>query len=260
MAGRRDALVIGGLQGALVACALALWETAARRGWLPGDLVSRPTEVGRVLGQWVTSGFLWPQLAATLEATVAGLAVGVALGVGSGLLAVLVPGAGALLEPLMTTLNATPRVVFYPILALWLGLGIASKVALVVTIVSVLSFFTTVAAVRAVDRTLVAQVRILGASPWAMLRHLYLPATWAWTVASLRTGVGLAFVGAVVGEYMGSLRGIGHIIIEAQHLFHPAQVMAGLALTLAFAAAIDAGLGRLAGRWLAWQREDLHGA
>jgi NitT/TauT family transport system permease protein len=260
VAGTRETLVVGSLQGALVAGALALWELGARRGWFPQDLVSRPAEVGRVLGQWIISGFLWPHLAATLEATVAGLAVGVVLGVGGGLLAALVPGVGTFLEPLMSTLNATPRVVFYPILALWLGLGIASKVALVVTIVSVLNFFTTVAAVRTVDRTLVAQVLILGASPGAMLRHLYLPATWAWTAASLRTSVGLAFVGAVVGEYMGALRGIGHVIIEAQHLFHPAQVMAGLALTLALAGAIDAGLGRLAGRWLAWQREDLHGA
>lgn len=241
-------------QGALIAGALVGWEVGVRQGWLSAEFVSRPTAVGAVIVEWVRTGFLWPHMTATLQAALAGLVLGLLLGATLGFLAVFVPAIGEMIEPAMSTLNAIPRVVFYPLLILWLGLGMASKVGLVVSIVAFVGYFTTVGAVREVDRLLLAQVRILGASPAAMLRHLYLPATLAWMVTSLRTSVGLAFIGAILGEYMGSMRGIGNIIMGAQNLFQTPQVMAGLTLTLVMAGAVDSVLARLEGRWSAWRR------
>ncbi|MDR7428161.1 MAG: ABC transporter permease [Armatimonadota bacterium] len=241
-------------QAAIVGGLLVGWEVGVRRGWLSAEFLSRPTAVGAVLVEWIRSGFLWPHLAATLQAAIAGLALGLVLGAALGFLAMFVPAVGEMIEPAMSTLNAVPRVVFYPLLVLWLGLGMASKVGLVVTIVAFVGYFTTVGAVREVDRLLLAQVRILGASPGATLRHLYLPATLAWMVTSLRTSVGLAFIGAILGEYLGSMRGMGNIIMGAQNLFQTPQVMAGLVLTLGLAGAVDTILAHLEGRWSAWRR------
>lgn len=241
-------------QAALVVGALIGWEAGVRQGWLSAEFVSRPSAVGAVIAEWVRGGFLWPHLAATVQAAMVGLVLGLAVGGTLGFLVMFVPAVGEVIEPAMSTLNAVPRIVFYPLLMLWLGLGMASKVGLVVTIVAFVGYFTTVGAVREVDRLLLAQVRILGASPAAMFRHLYLPATLAWMVTSLRMSVGLALIGAILGEYMGSMRGIGNVIMGAQNLFQTPQVMAGLTLTLALAATADSILAYLERRWSAWRR------
>jgi len=242
------------LQAVLVIGTLTAWECAVRGGWLPDAQVSSPTDIVAVIWRWMSSGFLWPHLGATVQSMLLGLVLGLAAGAALGFLVIFVPLVGDVVEPAMGTLNAVPRIVFYPLLALWLGLGIPSKVALVVTIVLFVGFFNTLGAMREVDRMLVAQVRLLGASPGAMLRHLYLPAALWWIVVSLRTSVGLAFVGTILGEYMGSLRGVGNVIMGAQNLFHTSEVMAGLVLTVVLAGLIDAVLSHLDARWSVWRR------
>lgn len=254
----RQRLTAAAGQAGVVAVALAAWEGGVRAGWLSEEFLSRPTAVGAELWRWVTSGFLWPHLGATLGAAMLGLGLGLGLGVLAGLLLALVPVLGELVEPALATLNAMPRIVFYPVLALWLGLGIASKVALVVTLVFFVGLVNTLGAVREVDRALVAQVRVLGASPAAMLRHLYVPAALVWIAAGLRTSLGFAFVGAILGEYMASMRGLGNVIIGAQNLFQTSRVMAGLVVAVTLAGLLDAALAHLDARWSVWRQEPRH--
>lgn len=255
MTGRRSPTApVAAAQLALVAVTVLVWELGVRAGRLPAELLSSPSVIAQVIWRWVATGFLWPHLWATLQAMILGLVGGLVLGAVLAFLVMFVPAIGELLEPAMGTLNAVPRVVFYPLLALWLGLGIPSKAALAATIVLFVGFFNTLGAVREIDRQLVAQVRVLGASPWAMLRHLYLPAALVWIVASLRTSIGLAFIGTILGEYMGSMRGIGNVIMGAQNLFQPDGVMAGLLITLMLAGLLDAIFQRLDTRWSAWRR------
>ncbi|MDR7555871.1 MAG: ABC transporter permease subunit [Armatimonadota bacterium] len=251
----RGRLATAAGQAGALALVLIAWEGGVRAGWLSEEFVSRPVLVGAELWRWVTSGFLWPHLGATLAAALVGLALGLGAGVVVGLALALVPVLGELVEPALATLNAAPRIVFYPLLALWLGLGVASKVALVVTLVFFVGVFNTLGAVREVDRTLVAQVRVLGASPAAMLRHLYLPAALVWIAAGLRTSLGFAFVGAILGEYMASMRGLGNVIIGAQNLFQTSRVMAGLVVAVTLAGLLDAALARLDARWSVWRQE-----
>ncbi|MDR7482377.1 MAG: ABC transporter permease [Armatimonadota bacterium] len=252
---RRDGLATVGLQGAVIAAGLAIWEGAVRAGRLSEEFTSRPSAVATEIWRWVATGELWPHLGATVGAALAGLVVGLALGAAVGLLLALAPPLASLCEPALATLNATPRIVFYPLLALWLGLGVASKVALVVTIVLFVGLFNTLGAVREIDRTLVAQVRLLGASPAAMLRHVYLPAALVWIAAGLRTSLGFAFVGTILGEYMASMRGLGHLIIGAQHLFQTSRVMAGLVVAMVLVWLLDAAVARLDARWSVWRQE-----
>src|SRR6267142_86046 len=119
-----------------------------------------------------------------------------------GLWLALSPSASAVMDPYIKGFNAMPRVVLAPIFAVWFGLGIWSKVALGVTLVFFVVFFNVYQGVREVSPNLIANARMLGASPRQLLRSIYLPSAMSWVFASLHNAVGLAFVGAVVGEYL----------------------------------------------------------
>src|SRR3546814_2897771 len=111
-----------------------------------------------------------------------------------------------LLDPYITAANSMPRVILAPIFGMWFGLGIWSKVALAVTLVFFIVFFNVYQGVREVSTTLLDNARMLGANRKQLLRHVYIPSATSWVFSSLHTSVGLAFVGAVVGEYLGSDR------------------------------------------------------
>jgi NitT/TauT family transport system permease protein len=146
-----------------------------------------------------------------------------------------------------------PRVVLAPIFAVWFGLGIWSKVALGVTLVFFVVFFNVYQGVREVSPNLIANARMLGASPRQLLRSIYLPSAMSWVFASLHNAVGLAFVGAVVGEYLGSSRGVGYLILQAEGTFDINTVFAGILVLTAFALALDAAVGAAERRLMTWQ-------
>ena len=139
------------------------------------------------------------------------------------------------MDPYIKGFNSMPRVVLAPIFAVWFGLGIWSKVALGVTLVFFVVFFNVYQGVREVSPTLIANARMLGASPRQLLRSIYLPSAMSWVFASLHNAVGLAFVGAVVGEYLGSARGVGYLILQAEGTFDINTVFAGILVLTAFA-------------------------
>jgi NitT/TauT family transport system permease protein len=85
------------------------------------------------------------------------------------------------------------------------------------------------------------------------LRHVYLPSATSWVFSSLHTSVGLAFVGAVVGEYLGSSRGVGYLILQAEGAFDINTVMAGILVLTVFALMLDAAVGKIEARLMKWQ-------
>jgi NitT/TauT family transport system permease protein len=146
-----------------------------------------------------------------------------------------------------------PRIILAPIFSVWFGLGIASKVALGITLVFFIVFFNVYQGVKEVSPVVLANARMLGASPRQLLRHVYLPSAMSWVFSSLHTSVGLAFVGAVVGEYLGSSQGVGYLILQAEGTFDINTVMAGILVLTAFALALDAAVGRLERHLMKWQ-------
>ena len=152
--------------------------------------------------------------------------------------------AAAIADPYIKALNSMPRVILAPIFAVWFGLGVASKVALGVTLVFFIVFFNVYQGVKEVSPVVLANARMLGASRAQLLRHVYLPSATSWVFSSLHTSVGLAFVGAVVGEYLGSSRGVGYLILQAEGAFDINTVMAGILVLTVFALLLDAAVGR----------------
>jgi len=192
-------------------------------------------------------------LGVTLLETVLAFIIGTVLGLAFGLWLALAPTASLVFDPYIKAANSMPRVILAPIFALWFGLGIWSKVALAVTLVFFIVFFNVYQGVREVSPVVLANARMLGANQRQLLRTVYLPSATSWVFSSLHTSVGLAFVGAVVGEYLGSARGVGYLILQAEGTFDVNTVFAGIVVLTGFALALDGIVGVLERRLMKWQ-------
>lgn len=207
----------------------------------------------RVWDWFVGSADIYEHLAVTLIETVLAFSIGTAAGLGMGMWLALSPVAGAILDPYIKALNSMPRVILAPIFSVWFGLGIASKVALGVTLVFFIVFFNVYQGVKEVSPVVLSNARMLGASHRQLLRHVYLPSATSWVFSSLHTSVGLAFVGAVVGEYLGSSRGVGYLILQAEGTFDINTVMAGILVLTVFALVLDWAVGTIERKLMKWQ-------
>jgi NitT/TauT family transport system permease protein len=146
-----------------------------------------------------------------------------------------------------------PRVILAPIFAVWFGLGIWSKVMLGVTLVFFIVFFSVYHGVREVSAVVLDNARMLGANRRQLIRHVYLPSAMAWVFSSLHTSVGMAFVGAVVGEYLGSARGVGYLIMQAEGVFDVNTVIAGVLVLTLCALMLDKLVSMAERRLLKWR-------
>jgi len=196
---------------------------------------------------------IYLHLGTTLLETVLAFGIGTVLGLACGLWLALAPTASAILDPYIKAANSMPRVILAPIFALWFGLGIWSKVALAVTLVFFIVFFNVYQGVKEVSPVVLANARMLGANQRQLLRTVYLPSATSWVFSSLHTSVGLAFVGAVVGEYLGSARGVGYLILQAEGTFDVNTVFAGIVVLTACALVLDGMVGKLEKRLMKWQ-------
>ena len=196
---------------------------------------------------------IYSHLLVTLTETVLAFIVGTGLGLGIGLWLALSPLASAILDPYVKAANSMPRVILAPIFAMWFGLGIWSKVALAVTLVFFVVFFNVYQGVKEVSPVVLANARMLGANARQLLRTVYLPSATSWVFSSLHTSIGLAFVGAVVGEYLGSARGVGYLILQAEGSFDVNTVFAGIVVLTVFALVLDSAVGLLEKRLMKWQ-------
>ncbi len=212
-----------------------------------------PLKVLARLADWFVGGDIYPHLGVTLLETLLAFVLGTAGGIAMGLWLGLARTAAAILDPYIKGLNAMPRVILAPIFMVWFGLGMASKVALGITLVFFIVFFNVYQGVREVSPVVLANARMLGAGQRQLLRHVYMPSALSWVFASLHNSVGLAFVGAVVGEYLGSAEGVGYLIHQAEGVFDINTVIAGILLLTGFALVLDAAVGWIESRLMVWQ-------
>lgn len=214
----------------------------------------QPAMIAKVFWNWfVIKADIYVHLGVTLLETILGFVIGTVAGLAIGLWLGLSPRASALLDPYITAVNTMPRVILAPIFGMWFGLGIWSKVTLAVTLVFFVVFFNVYQGVREVSHTLLDNARMLGASRYQLLRHVYIPSATSWVFSSLHTSVGMAFLGAVVGEYMGSTSGVGYLILQAEGTLDVNTVLAGILLLTAFAIVLDSFVTRIENRLLAWK-------
>ena len=232
---------------------LMLWETASDLKWINPFYASSPSAVAKVLFSLFADGQIWPHLEATFSAAVIGLVAGLAIGIVLGFVAALTPLLAQLIEPVMILLNAIPRVILAPLFVIWLGIDLASKVALALILVAVLIFFAVYSGIKEVDQRLVERVRTLGGGRRVLIREVYVPSVTAWIMGSLKVAVGFAFTGACVGEFVASSRGLGYLLQFAQSTYNAALTMALIVLIMAFVVVLFGVSEWLERRLLPWR-------
>jgi len=246
------------LQAAVAIVAIGLWHVLSSVPvfgviLLPPFFFSTPVDVVLRVIKWFVEGTIWRHLWITLVEAVLAFVIGSVAGVLVGFWFARKPVVAAVFDPYVKMINALPRVVLAPIFALWFGLGIASKVALGVTLVFFIVFFNVYQGVKEVSQTVLANARMLGMNERQLMRHVYWPSALSWMFSSLHTSVGFAVVGAVVGEYLGSAAGLGYLILQAEGVFDVAGVFAGMLVLAVFVLAIDWLVGVVENRLLVWR-------
>jgi NitT/TauT family transport system permease protein len=240
-------------QIALLVLILGIWHFSSQNLNV-AFFFGQPIEVSKVIWAWfVTNADIYQHLGVTLTETVLAFIIGTVSGLAFGLWLGLSRGASAILDPYIKAANSMPRVILAPIFGMWFGLGIWSKVALAVTLVFFIVFFNVYQGVREVSPTLLDNARMLGANRKQLLRRVYIPSATSWVFSSLHTSVGLAFVGAVVGEYLGSASGVGYLILQAEGSLDVNTVYAGIVVLTVFALVLDGAVGLAEKRFMVWK-------
>ena len=250
-------------QWGLLAAIFVFWWAMTKPGLIPAFFFSDDSQAAFFFGEpviilqriweWFAGGEIYSHLGVTLYETVMAFVIGTVAGLAVGLWLALSPVAAAVADPFIKGFNSMPRVILAPLFAVWFGLGPASKIALGFTLVFFIVFFNVYQGVREVNPNVLASAKMLGATRRQLLRYVYLPSAMSWVFSSLHTSVGMAFVAAVIGEYLGSAEGVGYLILQAETTFDMNTVMAGILVLTACALILDRIVTEVEKRLMRWQ-------
>lgn len=237
---------------------LVAWEALPRLVALPRGMrlfFATPSQIIGALGDLVRSGELQQHFTVSALEFLIGLGLSIVVGLPLGILLGRVRWLDDLVDPFVTALNATPRIVWLPLLILWLGLGIWSKVMIVFLGAVFPLLVNTYEGVRNADRVLVNVVRSFGGSPWQVARIVVLPGALPYVVAGLRLAIGRAILGVVVGEFFGASRGLGYMIASAASSYRPDVMFAGVLLLMALSLALTFSVQAVEARLTRWRTD-----
>lgn len=232
------------LRGTILAGGLLAWE-ALGYGVLNPALAGRPSRIAAELAVLFASGEVWPHLTITAEEFALGLGLGLLVGTSLGLLFAYVRGVDRTLIPFVNGLSALPHLALAPLLVSWLGIGLAPKVAVSALMAAFPIFYNVYQGARSVPGEWTDALRVMGARSGQILRLVVWPALLPWLLSGLRVSAGLALVGAVIGEFIGSTGGLGYLMLFAQGFLQTDRALALLLLLALWGIALDAGLRRL---------------
>ena len=259
----RRRLVLAGARLAIVVALLGTWQLCVNAKLVDPFFWGEPTGVWNDLREWVTvgttQGSLGDQILVTLEEAVLGFVIGSILGVVCGIALGRVRLLSELFAPFLKAANSIPRIILGSIFTVAFGFGIQSKVILAVVLVFFGVFFNAFQGAREVDRNLIANARLLGASRWQVTRDVVLPSAFTWILASLHISFGFALIGALVGEILGANQGLGLLIRSSQNNFDMNGVLAGMVLVAVIALTAEGLITLLERRLLRWRPPQLHG-
>lgn len=247
---RRSAqLAIAFGQGITVLLLFGIWQFASGR-LIDADAVSNPVAVFTALWSLFASGRIWPDVWQTLIEVLAGFGLGSAIGLLLALAFALVPTAQTILRPFLIAFYAIPKIALAPLIVMWLGLETAPKIAIATTFVFFVVFMNAVGGIEAVNPQHVALARIMGANRATILRKIVLPSMLGFLLTGFRLAIPEALIGAVIGEFIASDKGLGHLVSGAAAQFNMAVSLAAIIVLLVMVAIGDGLLTFVEGRLL----------
>ena len=236
-----------------LAAGLLMWEAVARVNRFPAFILPLPGAVWRRFWTVMADGRLAWHAGITLGEMLAGLALGLAAATVLGYIIAKSPGLEQALTPYLVASQAVPIVAVAPLLVIWFGTGISSKVLICALIVFFPILINTVLGLRSVEPELRDLMRSLRASRWQTLAKLDVPAALPIWLAGLKVGATLSVIGAVVGEFVGADRGLGFLINFGRGQYDTALVFVAVAALVVIALALYGAVSLLERRLLAWR-------
>jgi len=233
--------------------AALLYEFAARLGLVEARLFPPPSRVGQTLWSLAATGELWTHIAATMLRLAAGFLIGSIVGILLGALTGASRTASRLLDPTVQALRAIPSLAWVPLFILWLGIFVASKVALIAVGVFFPVYLGVMAAITNIDRKIVEVGRAFRLPPLALTRRVLLPAILPDCAVALRSGLGLGFMFVVTAEIMGASEGLGFLLVDGQQLGKPDQILAAIFVFAVLGKICDGALVAAFRPLLRWQ-------
>ncbi|HEY76919.1 MAG TPA: ABC transporter permease [Thermoflexia bacterium] len=232
---------------------LALWQGMVWISDYPPFILPSPGAVARRLFDLLSDGSLWRHARATLQEVVGGLALGTTTAVLLGYGLAHSPLAERLLAPYIVASQAVPVVAIAPLLVIWFGTGLLSKVLVCALIVFFPILINVVVGVRSVGQDLRDLMRMMEASRWQTIRLLEVPAALPVLLGGLKVGATLSVIGAVVGEFVASDRGLGYLLKQGQQLYDTALVFVGIGALVVMAQGLYGGVALV--EWIVVKRE-----
>jgi NitT/TauT family transport system permease protein len=233
---------------------LFTWEAAVRLSGLPAFILPAPVRVGLRFVEVLRDGSLLWHIAATLSETLAGLGLGLAAAVVLGYLISKSPALERALTPYLVASQAVPVVAIAPLLVIWLGPGVLSKILICALIVFFPILVNTLVGLRSVAPELRDLIRSLNATRWQTFLKLEVPAALPVLLGGLKIGATLAVIGAVVGEFVGADRGLGYLVNVGRGAYDTALVFVAVATLAALALGLYGIVSLLERVLLAWRR------
>ena len=235
---------------------LVLWEVLPRIVTMSAGtklFFTMPSQVVGTLWMMFATGSIWKPLGVSASGFGLGLAFAIVVGLPLGVLIGRSRTLNAMLDPFITAFNATPRLVFLPLVMLWFGLGLWSKVIIVFIGALFPILINTYEGVRNADKTLINVVRSFGASEWDIARLVVVPNAMPYILAGLRLAIGRAVLGVVVAEFFGSESGLGVMMVQAAGRYQVDVVFSGLIVFAVLSLALSAMVQLLENRLSRWR-------
>jgi NitT/TauT family transport system permease protein len=250
----RAAAIVLATQAALLALLLGFWDHMTANNKQAAFMFGSPSAIAGFLAQMVRDGSLWRDTYVTGLETLLGFLVGNFIGTVVGLSLWYSRFVSRVLEPFVIALGSIPIIALAPIIIIWFGTGLISKVAMSTLSVVIVALVTSYKGAVGVDTDQINLMRTLGASKFQIFRKLVVPASLTDIFAGLKLTVGFALIGAIVGEFMSSSEGLGHAIFKAGSLYIIPKVFAALVATIALALLLTFVVGRIERLLMPWRR------
>ena len=250
----RAIAVVLATQATLLALLLGFWEHMTASDKQAAFMFGSPSAIFRFLGQMARDGSLWRDTYVTGLETLLGFVIGNLFGTLIGLSLWYSRFVSRVVEPFVIALGSIPIIALAPIIIIWFGTGLTSKVAMSTLSVVIVALVTSYKGAIGVDPDQINLMRTLGASKFQIFRKLVVPASLTDIFAGLKLTVGFALIGAIVGEFMSSSEGLGHAIFKAGSLYIIPKVFAALVATIALALLLTFVVGRIERLLMPWRR------
>lgn len=234
---------------------LAVWEFVSGR-YIDPFWFSKPSHIWALFLQEIQNGRLLTHLQVTLSETFTGFPLGALSGLTAGFLLGRWTTLAQIVDPYILGVYGIPRIALAPLFIVWFGIGPLSKIMLVAMVVFFLTFFNTYAGVRSVGPELINVARVMGANERKILLKVILPASSPWIFTGLKMSVPYSLVGALVGEFMASNKGLGYMIMLKSNLFDTTGVLVGILTIMIIVILLNSVLNRVERHVLRWRPQE----